>query len=245
MSIKSLALVAAGLVGFGLASAHADAEPEHGFVDRVYKSPEGEESKYVLFVPYDYKGDKPYPLLLNLHGDGETGDDGKKPSHQGLGAAVHKQEKTFPFLTLFPQGRKGGWKADSDDGRRVMAILADMQKAYRVDPKRISITGMSSGGDGVWSFAAKYPDVWAAMAPVCGNGDPKDAPKTKDIPCWYFFGGADNKDWLANAHAMVQALKDAGGAPVYTEYPGMGHGIWGKVYDSPEFYDWLLKQHRQ
>ena len=126
-----------------------------------------------------------------------------------------------------------------------MAILADVQKAYRVDPKQISLTGMSSGGDGVFSFAVHYPDRWAAIVPVCGNGDPNDAAKIKDIPCWYFFGGADKKDWLDNAHAMVRALKEAGGDPTYTEYPGMGHGIWGKAYDSPELYDWLLKQHQE
>ena len=38
---------------------------------------------------------------------------------------------------------------------------------------------------------------------------------------------------------MVKALKEAGGDPTYTEYPGMGHGIWGKVYDSQDVYAWL------
>lgn len=244
MKVQVLTPVLVGLLGWGLAPAAAAADQDHGFLDRTYRSPEGEESKYVLFVPNDYQGDKPYPLILSLHGDGEKGTDGKKPSQKGLGSTVHKQEKTFPFLTLFPQAHKSAWSADSEDGRRIMAILADVEKAYLVDPKCIYVTGMSSGGDGTWSFAAKYPDRWAAIVPVCGNGDPKDAAKIKDIPCWYFMGGADNKAWLENAHEMVKALQEAGGKPTYTEYPGMGHGIWGKTYGTPELFDWLLKQHR-
>jgi predicted peptidase len=236
--------ILAGLIGLSLAATAAGTEPEHGFVERTHRSPDGEESRYVLFVPHAYQGDQPHPLIVSLHGDGERGSDGRKPSLRGLGAAVHAQERTFPFLVVFPQGHKAGWVADSEDGRRVTAILADVRQDYRVDPKRISITGMSSGGDGTWSFAARYPDLWAALVPVCGNGDPKDAPKVKDIPCWYFMGSADNRDWVKNAREMVQALREAGGHPTYTEYPGMGHGIWGKAYGTPELWDWLLKQRR-
>jgi hypothetical protein len=30
----------------------------------------------------------------------------------------------------------------------------------------------------------------------------------------------------------------------YTEYPDRGHGAWERVYDSPEFWAWLLQQKR-
>jgi len=126
-----------------------------------------------------------------------------------------------------------------------MAILADVEHDYGVDPKRVYVTGMSSGATACGAFAARYPERWAAIVPVCGNGDPKDAGKIKDVPCWYFMGGADNKAWVDNAREMVKALREAGGSPTYTEYPGMGHGIWGKTYGTQELFDWLLKQHRE
>ncbi|MBV9123177.1 MAG: dienelactone hydrolase family protein [Planctomycetes bacterium] len=240
-----LRLILAGLVAVGLASIAAAREVPHGFLDRVYRAPAGQESKYVVFVPDQYQGTKPFPLIVFLHGSGERGTDGKKPSQVGLGRAIRKQEKTFPFLVVFPQARNPEWVADSEDGRRAMAILADVQKHYRVDRRRIYLTGFSSGGDGVFSFAVLQPEVWAAMVPVCGNGDPRDAEEIKDIPCWYFMGSADNKAWVKNAHEMVQALEEAGGHPRYTEYKGLGHGIWNKVYDTPELYQWLLKQRRE
>jgi len=244
MRIKLLALAAAALFGPGFVSAGA-AEQEHGFLERACRTPDGkEEVKYSLFVPYDYQGDKPYPLIVYLHGSGERGTDGKRPTNVGLGPAVRKQEKTFPFLVLFPQARRE-WKVDSEDDRLTMAVLDDVQKNFQVDAQRISLTGMSLGGDGTWNLAVSHPDRWAAIVPVCGNGDPKEAGKIKDIPCWYFEGERDNKHDVENAHQMVQALKAAGGDPQYTEYPGMGHSIWNKVYGTPELYDWLLKQHRK
>ena len=61
-------------------------------------------------------------------------------------------------------------------------MLAEVQKEYKTDPKRVYLTGLSMGGFGTWSLAAKYPEKWAAIVPICGGGDPKNAAKIKDIP---------------------------------------------------------------
>ena len=58
-------------------------------------------------------------------------------------------------------------------------------------------------------------------------------------------GRLDNRADVANVHALIRALKAAGGHPRYTEYPGVGHGCWDRAYGTPELYDWLLKQHRK
>src|SRR5947208_747807 len=118
-------------------AARAEDKPMTGFLDRVHKDADGKEAKYVLFVPYAYQGDKPYPLILFLHGSGETGTDGVKQTQVGLGPAVRKQEQTFPFLALFPQSQKRSWRADAEDARRALAILDEVQKEYKVDPKRV------------------------------------------------------------------------------------------------------------
>src|SRR2546421_12365582 len=94
-----VALAATCLLGPGLVPAQdAGAKVEHGFLNAVYKDADGKEVKYVVFVPHDYKGDQDYPLILFLHGAGETGTDGKKQVGAGLGPAIKKKEKTFPFL---------------------------------------------------------------------------------------------------------------------------------------------------
>ena len=43
---------------------------------------------------------------------------------------------------------------------------------------------------------------------------------------------------------MVEAVKQAGGSPKYTEYPGVGHNSWSKAYASPSTWEWLFAQRR-
>jgi predicted peptidase len=230
------------LVGgfFLLALVRADDVVKVGFLDRTYEGPDG-KGKYVLFVPHEYKGDKPYPLILFLHGLGESGADGVRQTKVGLGPAVKKNEKSFGFFVLFPQSQKRTWQADSADARRALAILGQVEKEYKIDAKRVYLTGLSMGGYGTWSLAAKHPKRWAAIAPVCGGGNPAKADQIKDIPCWCFHGDADRAVPVAKSRDMIAALKKAGAEPKYTEYPGVGHNSWDRAYGTVELFDWLLK----
>ena len=240
MVARIFGVVAGCLVSLGAARAD-DSKIEHGFLDKVHKEAGGKEAKYVLFVPHDYSGDKPYPLILFLHGAGETKGGQKMPVEVGLGPAIRKNEKSFPFIAIFPQSEKRTWRAESEDGKRAMAILADVEKDYKVDPKRVYLTGLSMGGYGTWSFAAAYPDKWAAIVPICGGGVPGTAEKIKHIPCWCFHGDADSAVPVQRSRDMMEALKKAGAEPKYTEYSGVGHNSWDKAYATKELYDWLLE----
>jgi predicted peptidase len=235
------------LVVTTLTTARADDATKTGFQTLTYKDSDGKEVKYVLFVPHDYKGDKPFPLILFLHGSGETYD-GKNEGKQakvGIGPAVEKQEKTFPAFVLMPQAQKRNWRADGEDAQRALDILKAVQKDYKIDDKRLYLTGLSMGGFGTWSMAAKYPDKWAAIVPICGGGNVKDAEKIKDIPCWVFHGDADKAVAVDKSREMVAALKDAGGKPKYDEYPGVGHNSWEKAYANKELFDWLFMQQKK
>jgi len=230
------------LLAGNFARAHAG-EPKTGFINKIHKSKDG-DSKYVVFVPHSYNGDKELPLILFLHGAGERGDDGQLPVKQGIangGIKFKSNEKTFPFITVFPQCRvKGHWKAGGADANRALAILEEVQKNYRVDSKRLYLTGLSMGGIGTWSLAAAHPDKWAAIAPVCGSADLSTAEKIKHIPTWAFCGDQD-KPFIEPNRAMFKALKAAGGNPRYTELPHVGHNSWDPAYVTPELYSWFLK----
>jgi predicted peptidase len=236
-AVLTLSLTVAVLVAPAVSRAD---DAKHGFLDRVHKDPDGKEAKYVLFVPHDYKSDKAYPVILFLHGSGETGTDGVKQAKTGLGPAIKKNEKEFPFIAIFPQSQKRTWKAGSEDADRALAILDEVMKEYKTDPKRVYLTGLSMGGSGTWSLAAKYPDRWAAIAPLCGGADLQSVKTIKGLPCWCFVGDKDRAQLVENNHKMIAALKEAGGKPEFTEYKDVGHNCWDRAYGTKELYAWLL-----
>ncbi len=215
-----------------------------GFLECVHKDAGGAEAKYVLFVPHDYKGDREYPLILFLHGSGETRGGKKQPVEVGLGPVVKKRAKDFPFLVVFPQSQDRTWRADSADGKRALAILDEVRKRYKVDPKRVYLTGLSMGGSGTWSFAAAHPNRWAAIVPICGGAGPDAAAKIKGIPCWAFVGDKDRASLVEGMRNTLRGLWALGAHPNYTEYPDVGHNSWDRAYNTEELYPWLLGHRR-
>ncbi len=222
-----------------------DAKIETGFITKSFKNADGHESKYVVFVPHDYDGKKEYPVILFLHGAGETKGGTKMPAQVGIGPAIKKQEKTFPFIVVIPQAETRGWGADTANAKRALAMLDETMKAYKTDEKRVYLTGLSMGGMGTWSNAIAHPDRWAAIVPICGRGDSSKVAAIKDVPCWCFHGDADTAVPVSGSRDMIEALKKAGGNPKYTEYPKVGHNSWDRAYGTKELWTWLLEQKKK
>ncbi len=123
--------------------------PGLGFVEKTYHSSDGSESKYVVFVPQSYDGTKPYPTILSLHGAGSRGTDGQLAIQYGLAKSIREKSEDFPFIVVFPQAREGeDWTAESGGGKRALAILDQVQRDYCIDTNRVTLTGVSMGGQG-------------------------------------------------------------------------------------------------
>jgi predicted peptidase len=127
------------------------------------------ETKYLLYLPEQYNSDttRQWPVLLFLHGSGESGQDIEKVKLHGPPQLIESGKK-FPFIVVSPQSDvPSGWDTD-----QLYKILQRVKRTYRVDASRIYLTGLSMGGYGTWALAMKYPDEFAAIAPVCGGGIP-------------------------------------------------------------------------
>jgi len=194
---------------------------------------------YLLYLPDGYgESDKAWPLVLFLHGAGESGNNLENVKKHGPPKLA--EEKKFPFILVSPQSARGGW-----DPTALNALIDDVMAHYKVDADRVYVTGLSMGGFGTWALAAAYPQKLAAIAPICGGGTPADAKKIKHLPIWVFHGGKDPVVPVARSQSMVDALKSAGAEQVkFTVYPDAGHDSWTETYNNPDFYDWLLKQKR-
>ncbi len=238
-------IFAACVLSLILVSVSVAQDKKTGFLDRKFKNADGTESPYVVFVPHNYDGEKEYPVILFLHGAGETKGGSKMPMEVGIGPAIKSREKNFPFIVVIPQSEKRTWRADSGDGKRAVAMLDEVMKEFKVDPKRQYLTGLSMGGFGTWSIAFAHPDRWAAMAPICGGGDPKGAERIKNIPCWCFHGEQDAVVKPDLSRLMIDALKKAGAEPRYTEYQWVAHDSWDPAYATNQLYTWMLKQSKK
>jgi predicted peptidase len=212
---------------------------ESGFVDKTIEY-NGATVKYVVYVPKAYNAEKPHPAILFLHGSGEQGDDGQKQVAVGLGPAIKKAEEKWNYLVIFPQKPKGPGGFGSHE-KLILDILEKTKKEYKVDEKRLYCTGLSMGGMGTWGLALKYPDLFAAIAPVCGRGDPSQAAKIKDLPTWNFHGDKDNAVPIKGSQDMIDAIKAAGGNPKFTIYPGVGHNSWDKAYNEEKLEEWFVQ----
>ncbi|MES2792618.1 MAG: alpha/beta hydrolase-fold protein [Planctomycetota bacterium] len=216
-----------------------------GFVNKVFHDDEGDH-KYVVFVPKTYSPDKKSPVILFLHGAGECGKDGTLQTTIGLGPYLTKVPDTFPFLVVFPQceDTRGRilmrWRPDQPDGIRALKILDDVEKQYQVDPQHRSLVGWSMGGYGAVAIAAADPKHWSSVVTLAGGGDPAEVVKLKDTPFWAFHGGRDTAVKVEESRKIIDALKAAGGKPLYTEVADLDHEAYKAAFDRPEFYRWLL-----
>ena len=241
---NSIALIGLALLPLTLRAADGVTP---GFQNRVYVDAQKQERKYVLFVPAKLDAAKRPPLLLFLHGAGERGDNGIDQIMVGLGPAVWKQKSSFPFVTIFPQCHtNSNWQVDGPDAQAALAILRQVELEFKTDPDRGYITGLSMGGSGSWSIAARHPDLAAAIVPMCGRGELTDAKKLADahLPVWNFCGDKDREATVQFSRQMQEALKEAGADSRYTEYPGVGHNCWDNAYGTPELFTWLLEKSR-
>ncbi len=195
---------------------------------------------YLLYLPEGYdKEEKAWPLMLFLHGAGESGHDLNKVKIHGPPKLI-EAGKSFPMIVVSPQSPRMGW-----DVPTLNALLDEIVATHKVDKDRIYVTGLSMGGFGTWALAAAHPDKFAAIMPICGGGDPPDAAKLKHLAIWVFHGAKDNVVPPNRSENMVKALKDAGAGNVkFTLYPYAGHDSWTETYNNSEVWDWLLKQKR-
>jgi poly(3-hydroxybutyrate) depolymerase len=213
-----------------------------GFHLRALKSDRGER-RYTVYVPDGYDGTKTFPVVLFLHGAGERGDDGVTPAQVGIGPAILNRQGGIPAVVVFPQARRT-WSAASPDGIAALRALDEVMRDYKVDPKRVILTGLSMGGMGSWDIGTAHPERFAAVVPICGGGDPATADQLKGLPVWTFCGDADRDETVLNLRTIVESLRNSGSPAKLTEYRGVGHNSWDRAYNNPELFEWMLAQQK-
>lgn len=202
---------------------------------------------YQIYGNPKWDGKKRYPVLIWLHGSGQSGSDNEAQ----MGGATRvftteENQKERPCFMIAPQCPSAdiGW--NKEVANNLMALIADLLDRLPIDESRIYLTGSSMGGFGTFNLAAKYPQVFAAAVPLCGGGDPKTAEALKPVPLWIFHGDKDDMVPVERSRVIFKAIQNAGGEYAkYSELAGEGHGITGVVYAMPELHTWMFEQRRK
>jgi len=190
---------------------------------------------YLNYEPESFEKDKEYALLIFLHGAGERGTDLEMLKVHGPPMQITNGKK-FDCHVLAPLCPLEVWW----DEDRLEETLKDFMNKHKVDKQKIYLTGLSMGGYATWKWACKYPDHFAAIAPICGGGDPENVKAIKDIPTWAFHGAKDKVVDISESQKMVDALIAIDAEPKFTIYPEANHNSWTETYNNPEFYKWLF-----
>jgi predicted peptidase len=231
------------------------ADPKDIFEARVFEGVEGAKLNYRLMKPAEYDAKRKYPLVLFLHGAGERGDDNVAQLIHGMADfSSDENRKKYPCFVVAPQcpaNRSwGGFRraANAEDklepGKLLVPLIDALKKEFSVDADRLYVTGLSMGGFGTWELIGHHPDVFAAAAPICGGGDEKFAERLVKLPIWAFHGAKDTVVKPEGSRTMIDAIRKAGGKPLYTEYEDVGHDSWVRAYHDPKLMEWMFAQKR-
>ena len=196
---------------------------------------------YLLYVPKIHTVDS-LPLILFLHGSGESGDDLQLVKKNGLPAII-ENKTDFPAIVVSPQcpDAEQGWEC-----KALKLLLDKVIATHPVDRKRIYITGLSMGGQGTWDMIIHYPNFFACAVPVCGWGDRFLVENVKELPIWAFHGAQDRVVPCINQVELIDKLQSLGNKNVkLTIYPDANHNSWTETYNNPALYDWMFSQKRK
>lgn len=198
--------------------------------------------QYLLYLPQEYEVDttKLFPLLLFLHGSGESGENIEKVKTHGPPKLI-AEGKNFPFIVLSPQNPDINklWDAEA-----VSALLENIESTYRIDPTRIHLAGLSRGAYGAWQVAIQNPNKFASLIVISGVSPGYYVKWLKNTPIWVFHGEDDDVIPVTESDNAVKELQGNGQNVKYTRYPNTGHDAWTRTFENPELFKWVLEQQK-
>jgi predicted peptidase len=202
---------------------------------------------YLLHIPEGYGTEigKKWPLIVFLHGLKQRGNKISVIAHVGLPKMITAL-RDFPFFVISPQCPLRTFWDRPKTAVKVKETIDRVVGDYDIDTGRLYLTGYSMGGYGTWYIAALYPDLFAAIIPICGGGNVETAKKIAHIPTWVFHGKKDSVVSIKKSYKMVDALEIAGSKSLkYTFYPRHGHNCCDATYSNTQVYKWMLMNSKE
>jgi predicted esterase len=203
---------------------------------------------YFYHLPTSYDPARHYPLILQFTGGGidETTLFSVLPA-QFFVHTSYARQAADPSLVVYFTRRAG----DGNDSwtpqylEQVASLVDELMATFSVDTDRVYVVGPSQGAPAAWDLLRLRPGLFAATVMADGWQGTAPPASIKDVPMRVWHAADDPTVNVSESRGLVQALRQAGGHPIYTEFQTGGHpGSIGQGLMSPVIHDWLMAQRR-
>ncbi len=244
-----------------------------GALRRAYRSPlDGALQEYSVYVPPSYRADRATPVVMGLHGL-------HGPAHRMLAilTGFYDEDDTRThadrYLPPMPDTRAllvapvsfGDAFYRQQGEHDVLRVLDEVRRAYRVDPDRTYLTGLSMGGIGAAGIPLHHPDAFAATAALCGyhsyfvrhdtqgprrpwelllmelRSNASYAENGLHLPLYVVQGTLDRP--ITNSTALTERY-EALGYTLRSEFPALDHNVWSTTYEGGRIVPHFLQYRR-
>jgi len=251
---KSLLFMIACFISGG-----AFAQTTGEYLERSFQS-DGDTLPYRVMYPNHFDESQTYPVVLFLHGRGESGTDNKKQLYHGSKLFQDSLDQ-YPAIVIFPQCPNDDFwaKLDKDafkDGRRaftfdheaetgtslqlVIDLIDSVKQEKYVDDSRLYVAGLSMGGMGTWDILWRQQDTYAAAISICGAGPRQLSAIYAETPVWIFHGVKDDVVPPRSSIGLTRGIQQHGGVAKLTLYPDANHISWDPAFADPRLLSWLF-----
>ena len=229
-------------------SGNSSVSSDSKFEKKQYSN-DGVTLNYWLYTPKNATVNM--PLIVYLHGGSGRGDDLELiTAVDGFPQYLRDGKITPEAYVLIPQCSSdySGWGGKIKGG--IIKLIDSVAIEHQIDTSRISLTGHSMGGTGVWKMALSYADKFSAIAPLSGGIELVDAniEKLRGISVWAVVGTEDTIVDPQSSIDFITELSKVNQNATITELEGVDHfTVPSTAYLTKDFdiIGWLISQTKQ
>jgi len=182
----------------------------------------GSRGGFSLYVPEYYTPDRPWPLVMALHGGSG---DGRRFLWSWL-----RDARSFGAILVAPTATGSTWAlmGEDRDSEKLQRILDAVRGRWNIDSRRLLLTGMSDGGTFCYVTGLASASPFTHLAPIAATFHPlmaelADAQRLRGLPVYLVHGRLDWMFPVQVARQTQQALSAAGADVTYRELDDLSH----------------------
>lgn len=213
-----------------------------------------EPIRFRLRSPMKVEPGKKYPLIIWLHGFGESNDDNVRQLahvHYAIKSFAGKDQLDFFMLATQCPADNPSWENSvSKEGQGdapitiMNEILGHLVDEYPIDEDRIGVIGVCSGGDAAWRYVAKHPERFSSFIPFSCSPSSEISPSSfEKTAVWAFNNKGDTVPFQPTVD-IVQHINDLGGTARIKLREGGLHITWDRPLARQELIRWMIHQDR-